>query len=204
MKYLTRFATRALTLAIAGWLGTALITPAHATLAQTGVCPATSNLIATDCNLLITFASNGSISTSTGPQLNYDGVEDALIGVRNNSGHALASFNISGSNIFGFEGDGINGYVLGGSPQVTGNPDTTGYGGPLAYFTNIAPGNGSGTVHFFGNLLNGASTYFSLEESISLAAPPVVTNNVPEPPVLAMFGLGLIGMGWLARRRKSA
>lgn len=202
MKYLTRFATRALTLAIAGWLGTALITPAHATLAQTGVCPLAG--VATDCNLLITFASNGSISTSAGPQSNYDGADDSLIGVLNNSGHDLASFNISGSNIFGFEADGINGFVSGGSPQVTGNPDTTGYGGPLAYFTNIAPGYGSGTVNFFGNLLNGASTYFSLEESISLAAPPVVTNSVPEPPVLAMFGLGLIGMGWLTRRRKSA
>ena len=51
-------------------------TPAQATLAQTGVCP--SDLghdpaggevgSATDCNGLITFGANGSISTSFGPQ----------------------------------------------------------------------------------------------------------------------------------------
>ncbi|MDA3878483.1 MAG: hypothetical protein PF483_15550, partial [Halothiobacillus sp.] len=147
MKYLTRIATRVLTLAVVGWFGTAL-TPAHATLAQTGVCPDVSGVSAqgggghgsaTECNLLITFGTGGSISTSTGLQSNYESIEDALIGVANNSGHVLNSFNISGSNIFGFEQDGINAYVTvlngGTSPKVAGNPDTTGYGGPLAYFT---------------------------------------------------------------------
>ena len=132
---------------------------------------------------------------------NYDGADDALIGVVNNSGHVLASFNVSGSNIFGFEGDGINTY--GASPS-TGNPDTTGYGGPLGYFTNIAPSFNSGTVNFWRGLTNGKATYFSLEESISQSSLPVITRNVPEPPTLPVFGLGLIGMGWLAWRRKSA
>lgn len=200
MKNLTRSATSLLTLAIAGWLGTVLITPAHATLTQTGVCPAAG--VATDCNLLITFAANGSVSTSTGPQTTYDGVEDALIGVVNNSGHALASFNISnpGIPLFGFDGDGIDTFVP-GSP-LPGNPDTTGYGGPLAFFTNISPSLDSGTVNFFGSLLDGATTYFSLEEPINVNAPPRI--NAPEPPVLPMLGLGLVGMGWLAWRRRKA
>jgi len=202
MKNLTRIATRAMTLAIAGWLGTAVI-PAHAALTQTGVCPdVTPSGNATDCNLLITFGPGGSISTSTGPQTNYDGIEDALIGVVNNSGNVLTSFNVSGSNIFGFDGDGIDGFVVGA--PITGNPDTTGYGGPLGYFTNIAPSFNSGSVNFWGGLMNGNTTYFSLEESISQSALPVITRNVPEPPTLPLFGLGLIGMGWLAWRRKFA
>ncbi|TAL87497.1 MAG: PEP-CTERM sorting domain-containing protein [Rhodanobacter sp.] len=214
MKYLTKFATRALTLALVGWIGTALA-PAHASAVQTSVCP---NVVgvpsqggggvgnATDCNLLLTFGPGGSISTSTGPQSTYESSDDSLIGVINNSGHALTSFNISGANIFGFEQDGINAYVAamsgGTSPHAVGNPDTTGYGGPLAYFTNIT-GVNSGTVNFWSGLANGTSTYFSLEKPIATASLPVVTQNVPEPPVLPMFGLGLIGMAWLAWRRKS-
>ncbi len=202
MKNLSRIATRAMTLAIAGWLGTAAI-PAHAALTQSGVCPAAG--VATDCNLLVIFGSGGSISTSTGPQTNYDGVEDALIGVVNNSGKVLTSFNVSGSGsipLFGFDGDGIDGHVVGA--PITGNPDTSGYGGPLGYFTNISSTMNSGTVNFFGGLADQATTYFSLENSISLAAPPVFTGSVPEPPTLPLFGLSLIGMGWLAWRRKSA
>lgn len=215
MKYLTKITTGAMTLAIAGWLGLA-ITPAYATLAQTGVCPNVNGVSgqggggmgnASDCNLLITFGPNSGISTSTGPQTTYESIEDALIGVVNNSGHTLNSFNISGNNIFGFDGDGINHYVAaltGTSPQVAGNPDTTGYGGPLAYFTNISPAKDSGKVNFYGGLGGGKTTYFSLEEPISLEVPPVVTNNVPAPPMLPLFALSLIGFGWLARRRKNA
>lgn len=208
MKNLTRYVTSVLTLALAGWLGTALITPAQAGVVCPGTVGATVSGLAgnaTDCNLFITFNADGSINTTAGPQTTYDGVEDALIGVVNNSGHTLTSISLNGgtNDIFGFDGDGIDLYeaiLQGSSPQVSGNPDNSGYGGPLGYFTNIS-GN-LGTVNFFNGVMNGQTTYFSLEEPASLNLQ--VSNNVPEPPVLAMFGLGLLGLGLLARRRKSA
>src|SRR5207302_107480 len=120
-----------------------------------GVCPSTVGLgpaggggagSATDCNLLITFNADGSIKTETGPQTNYDSIEDALIGVANHSGHAISLFNIDGGalDIFGFDRDGIDAYLGIGANGKDGS--NGGYGGPNAFFNNII-GN-KGTVNF--------------------------------------------------------
>jgi hypothetical protein len=64
-----------------------------------------------NCNLVINFNANGSVSTvvPTGATTNYDGTEDELIGVFNNSGHSISSFNISAPGIFsGMDNDGID------------------------------------------------------------------------------------------------
>mgnify|MGYP001788886755 FL=1 len=49
------------------------------------------------CNLVVSFNTNGSINTfaPAGATNNYDGSDDALIGVVNNSGHSISSFFIS-------------------------------------------------------------------------------------------------------------
>jgi hypothetical protein len=176
--------------------------------AKAAVCPDVTSVggTATTCNLTITFQANGSITTSFGPQTNYDGVEDSLIGVVNNTNHRISSFGISGTGIFGFDGDGIDTFITRLATPITApagtNPDTTGYGGPDGFFTNIV-GN-TGTVNFAnGAIAPGASDFFSLEEPISKTAPPIIVPT-PEPASIAIFGAALAGFGLLRRRKQKA
>lgn len=188
----------------AGLAATAV--PAHAglTMGPSGVCPTTAGHApfgggnvgnATDCNLFIDFNANGSIATTAGPQTTYDNVEDALIGVRNHTGSTIFSFNLSGSQIGDFDGDGIDGYANGG-PIAPNALDLTGYGGPDAYFTNNT-GN-SLTVNFIHGIAAGGSGFFSLEEPASLS---LVVTAAPEPISMAILGSGLLGLGLVRRRR---
>jgi hypothetical protein len=154
------------------------------------------NGAASDCNLIVTFNSDGSITT-TGPGGNYDFSEDALIGVHNNSGHTITSFSLSGNDIFGFDGDGINLYL-----GIANNAmDSSGYGGPQAWFTVTDASNG--IVNFIGGIADGGTAFFSLEESIDINHPPVI-GGVPEPATLALFGMGLAGLAGAFRRKKQA
>jgi hypothetical protein len=172
------------------------------------ICPVTPNTN-TDCGYIITIGPGGSITGSPVTGANpYDGADDALIGVINNSGAVFTgSFTLTGSGngggLFGFDGDGICIYTS--APYCA--TAATGYEGPLNTFSNIMTTtvfDDTGTVHITG-LADGATTYFSLESSpasINNGGGPVITPGTPEPSTILLLGGGIVALA--VRRWKRA
>ena len=145
---------------------------AHIQGAAASTCPAFG--ADTDCGILITVTDAGATVQSTG-QGPYDGSDDTLIGVINNSAAPLKSLILTSSlTIFAFDGDGVDTYGAPGN-----STDTTGYGGPNAYFTNANGTGTSGTVNFITPLAaKGGTAYFSLENALGSACATFVNNSI--------------------------
>jgi hypothetical protein len=107
-------------------------------------CPAAGN--DTSCSVLVVINSNRTVSVYDDPtQRPYDGADDTLVGVQNNSPTSVRALTISGapgSGIFGFDGDGLCGYLVGLSCG------STGYEGPSNTFTRDPSTYDSGEVDF--------------------------------------------------------
>lgn len=139
----------------------------------------------TTCGAIITVTNSGASVSFTG-QGPYDGIDDTLVGVINNSSVPVTSLVLTSStlDIFGFDGDGICGISPNtGLPYVPAPPGCpfgpTTYEGPGVSFSNISADYMTGTVNFNPPIpANGGTAYFSLEDSLGAAtACSTIINN---------------------------
>lgn len=197
--------------------------PAFANPVSFPECPAVGD-DTSGCELLITVtAVNGSgdataitVTTSNPDQGSYDGGDGTLIGVLNSSTGTLGSLTLSSSlDIFGFDlhgaclgtessGSLVSAYSPGptaaecleGKYQTTDAMDYASAGVTFNYFYPPYSNGDSGTL--FVDLAPGASSWFSLPGAITAGE---ITLFTPEPNLLWLLGVGIIGLALLRRSK---
>lgn len=127
-------------------------------------CPAVG--LSPSCKILLVVDSTGVTVYENPAAGNYDGGDDTLVGIVNNSANAVPAVTVTGpgSGLAGFDGDGICTYL------ACTWPTTTGYEGPGSSFVTDPTSQDTAEVDFAsGGLSPGASTYFSLEGTLTAA-----------------------------------
>jgi hypothetical protein len=163
---------------------------------------------ATGCNVLITVNADRTTSVVIKDATPYENSEDILVGVLNNSSSTVPNLSLSGSGIFGLDGDGVctftfpgNGYCstnANGASSISGQ-DPFDYYGPTSTYTNFSSGN-SGTVNFTPPIAAGGSAFFSLEGipsatlGVTVAPGGGGTTPIPTPALSVWAGLLLGGL----------
>lgn len=168
-------------------------------------CPAVGD-DTSGCELLITVtavdaggnATAFTVSDSSPDLGPFDGTEDTLIGVLNSSGSTLISLAISSTlDIFGFDGDGACSGNYGTIAGCAGG-DPSGYAPAGVSFSGINSTDTAGTVNFSPGIAAGGSSWFSLEDPVSVTS---ISPGVPEPSSIFLLGAGLLGIATRLRRR---
>ena len=158
-----------------------------------------------NCNVVITINADLTQTVAIVNSNPYDGNDDNYVGVINNSAGSVSSIDLSANtDIFAFDGDGIDGYGISGNTIDTTQYGGGAYGGTDAYFTGINSSNSSGTINFIGGIDGGGTGYFSLEEAptaSSLTPGPINTTVTPEPSSLVLLGTGVLTFAGVVRRR---
>ena len=149
----------------------------------------------TSCALLIDITSpTASTVLQDSGQGPFDGTEDTLLGVQNDSSSPVSGLYLTsptGLTIFGVEGDGICTFA----PYVPSTDSTycsgaqygsdpLDYAGPDNTFANYLTNTKQGEVVFTTPLAPGASTYFSLEEKINAGD----VSQIAAPSISVAFG----------------
>jgi hypothetical protein len=178
-------------------------------------CPAVED-DTSGCEFLITVtavdgsgaATNFTVATSSPDLGPYDGCDDTLVGILNNSGATLKSVTLSGSvagdGIFDFDGDGACAAIT----CTNGAGDTSGYGGPGVNFSAIGGTlDSTGTVNVgctgvgtCAGIAAAGTAWFSLEGTLtaSVLGPPPSTTPIPNSVLLMFLGLAIVATFYFA------
>lgn len=128
-------------------------------------CPAVG--ASPSCKILLIVNADDSVSVYGDPAVgDYDGGDDTLVGIENQSSRPVPAVTVTGpgSDLSGFDGDGLCTYL------TCEYSAPTGYEGPLNTFTTSPALPDSAEVDFANaGLAPGASTYFSLEGTLTAA-----------------------------------
>jgi hypothetical protein len=183
---------------LVGALVLAAVSSSNALAALYPQCPPVGDNLG--CSQLITVSNSGPPVVTTdpaAPPLGYDGSEDTLIGVQNNSRRAVSHLNLaSPTNIFGFDNDGLCAAFAWPSAPIVVPPGCpglqgfgpTGYEGPGTSFSNISSNTLTGTVNFSPALQPGKSAYFGLEEALQNGQLRSSANGPVAGPIMVASG----------------
>jgi len=157
----------------AGGVAVAQAAPAGAASATAAFteCPAIGN--SPGCEILLVVKADNTVSVQGDPSVGaFDGSDDTLVGIINNSTATVKAVTVSGpgSGLSGFDGDGICSGSYGSWNGSAGCPyGKTGYEGPGTSFVTSASLPDSAEVDFTGGLAPGGKAYFSLEGALTSA-----------------------------------